>query len=413
MEVFHGNVYIYIPCLIEGDSENFEAAKASSDPHDPSLLDFIDQMSSYSQSEIIDSMHVDLQRFSMGSLNLLCSDTAEVIAGEEHFETANWTLTIHKRTQLAFACIILHRVAIPATQLLDQISKEEVLFKNEKGDLENFENMLEQNFLIVKSGTIRACLSANEFNKPNEDEIQYYFACESYDSKIMGSKIRSPTFISQSRRNLAQYESSEIYAGYKSILRIDLREECKISGPTFASDCLFLFIVELLILKDAAVSRTHQKVIRGIAKSDEFSLGLVDNYLQEFSQTMPFWNLDIFRYSTAQQLANEIDVEFGTRNDLEKYLENQRFLEHQVSLKNALAAESENQILNTIAIFVFIFEAVPIAYFFVDRIIKGTLKFDMSLFPGIMSLSLVSLLLLSIIQFIKRRNQKRILYARE
>lgn len=411
METFKGNIYIYIPCIITNPDETENALKEANKDRESPMFDFLNEMASRSDKEIIDSMRENLRRLPMGTINILCSDTDEETSlKHRQFSKANWVLTIHERTRLAVACIVVEKTEIPATQLLDQVSKEQILYKTNPDDkLENFEQMLKREYLMCKSGTTRVCLSTRKCDKPSEIEIQHYFACETYNSKDMRASIKSSILNKQSQRNLAQYDSSEIFIGKKSILRVDCREECQESGPTFFSDCAFLFIVELMILKDAAISRTHRKVLKGIADGNHFSLQEIDNYSQEFSTTTPFWSLDIFRYTTAQRLANNIDLEFGTSKDFENYFKDQRFLEHRINLKNALAAESENQMLNVLAILVFIFEAVPASYHLLIGILNEKLTLQTNMIASLLSVSFVSILLLLLIKLIKRKNSKRLL----
>lgn len=371
---------------------------------------FLIEMEKRVNEEVVGSMQKHLVRKSMGRIKVLCSDNAEVTPKNYKYSEADVLLTIHERTKLCVVVLVLRDARISVSQLLDQISKEQILYKATEGDeLSNLEETLSTELGLEKSGTIRTCLSISETYKPSDELMLYYLAGETYLSESMDAKLISNELKSFVDNNVAQYDSSDLFIGNKTIVRIDKRKECQKNGPSLYSDVVFLFIVELMSFKDAAISRTNMKVLNKIAETEKLSLSFIDHYSSEFGVTMPFWNVDVFRYITAQQLARCIDDRFGTLKSYNDYMENQRFLEHRVNIKNALSTEVENKILNTIAVLVFLFEAIPAVYSLILTAIgPNSLTSDKSL-AGLGSVSLVSFSLILLLLILKRRNKERYL----
>lgn len=135
--------------------------------------------------------------------------------------------------------------------------------------------------------------------------------------------------------NIAQYNSSDIYAGKNCVLRIDRRPGDHTVAP-FSSDSVFLFIMEILAFKESAILRTNSNIIKAIGDSNLLKVSTMDSITSEFSQTMPFWDIQIFRYITAQNLANRLNETFGIEEHFVKYEKNQQFLEHKINIRQAM-----------------------------------------------------------------------------
>lgn len=409
MDSFKGHCYVFIPCnyLKTECSSNFDKALNDTFVSDSSI-DFLMEMKKRVREEVIGSMQKDLVRKSIGRINILCSDSAEVSSENYVFAAADVVITVHERTKLCIVCLVLRDIEVAVSQLLEQISKEQILYNSDDNStLKNLEHILLNDYGLSKSGTIRTCLSSNEANKPSHELMLYYLAGETYLSESMDAKLISHELKRFTENNVAQYDSSDLFIGYNSVIRIDRRIECQKHGPSLYSDMALLFIIELMAFKDAAISRTNMKVLSKIAEKEKLSLSFIEHYSAEFGVTMPFWNVDVFRYVTAQQLARCIDQRFGTDESFKDYMDNQRFLEHRVNIKNALSTEIENKILNTIALLVFLFEAIPALYSLIITAIGPSQITSNKSIAGVSSVGLVGFSLMLIFLIIKRRNTAR------
>lgn len=68
--------------------------------------------------------------------------------------------------------------------------------------------------------------------------------------------------------------------------------------------------MEILIFKEASLERTNQKIVNYISNNKYISISELNKVSMEFSRTMPFWDINVFNYITAQNLANDIQKAF-------------------------------------------------------------------------------------------------------
>ncbi|HEY7775122.1 MAG TPA: hypothetical protein VIC02_01165, partial [Kineobactrum sp.] len=269
-EHFLGNIYIYLPCYV-ADAGSAEALKTlEAEPQSGFPATFMAEMKARLASEISNQMKKDLSRSCLGEFQFLCHDHEEACNTEHIVRPGVVFIAIHQHTGLAVVTIVFHHVELPASQLLDQVSKEEILCCHTGASSEprNFERLLAEEYGLIKTGTSRACLSATQENKPRDDVARYYLAGETYRSQNMGAALKPGAFLNQISEDVAQYDSSEIYVGKNSILRIDTRANNGTQVPAVFSDAALLFIIELIVFQDAAVSRTNTKVVQKIGHED-------------------------------------------------------------------------------------------------------------------------------------------------
>ena len=111
----------------------------------------------------------------------------------------------------------------------------------------------------------------------------------------------------------------------------------------------------------------------------------LDEITMQFSQTMPFWDIKIFNYITAQNLADKIQISFKTEEKYQNYLKNQTFLQYKVNLKQAIGQDSTSKILFAIGVIVFMFEI----YNFLKDFISQTSSVEIS--SGILFLIILAI----------------------
>ncbi|WP_146003617.1 hypothetical protein [Kineobactrum sediminis] len=404
-ERFLGNIYIHLPCHVTdaGSARVLEALKAERQSGFPAT--FMAEMEARFASEISNQMKKELRRACIGEFQFVCHDHEETCNTEQIVRPGVVFIALHPHTGLAVVTIVFHGVELPASQLLDQVSKEEILCRRAGAVSEpgNFEILLREEYGLIKTGTSRVCLSATQENKPQDDVARYYLAGETYRSENMGAALKPGAFLEQIGQDVAQYDSSEIYVGKNNILRIDTRANNSAEIPAVFSDAALLFIIELIVFQDAAVSRTNTKVVQKIGHEDRVPMKFLEDCSNEFGRTMAFWNIRVFRFITAQTLADIIAVRFETRADLAAYRENQQFLEHKINIRYALATEAENRVLNTIAVLLFVFEALPAFYRAGLMALSQSPMAPEQILAGTSSSGLVAIMLVILIRFLRTR----------
>lgn len=401
-EQFNGNVYIVIPAYVankklQNQPEKESYSKARGD-------ELIREMSHRIESEISSHLHQSLRRYCLGSYNLACFDELECCSENGLYETIDIIATVDNNTQLAVVMLVLHDKQFMASQLLDRISADNLVLKTEQGQCCSLNETLLNLFGIqLLSLAAKTCLSTRQ--PIPADILPSYFACETYDSENMGAKITSPEVAEQISLNIAQYNSSDIYVGKRSVLRVDRRPGDH-QVATLASDSVFLFILEILAFKEAAVLRTNTKTIEAISDSRLLEMATMDQLTSEFSSTMPFWDIRVFRYITAQNLANKLDNSFGIEKHFATYDKNQQFLQHKINIRQAIQQSNEDKILFFIALILFVFEIAPYLFTMYQRLLEHK-WFSMSEIYSILGSGVSTwALVLIIVSIIKRRKRQ-------
>lgn len=401
-EVFSGNVYILIPAYL-----NKNAAFKQPLPCEPHHKAFIDDLADKYNDEISSDVHKSLIRSYLGTFPLECFDDLESHFEQKCHQNAELFLSLHRKTRLAVITIRLFEKELPASQLLDRLSKGSLLFTNDCGEGVSIESLVAQWGVSVVTTSAKACLSTRQ--EIPQDVLPYYFANETYASKNMSAQITSKEFKHQMSTNVAQYNSSDIFVGKNSVIRID-RRNSEHEYPALASDGTFLFVLEALLYKEAAVVRTNKQVLTAIEQNDLLALEVLNKLTSEFSSTIPFWDIKIFNYLTAQQLANNLDERFGVNQHFELYEKNQQLLQYRINLKEGIEQEKKNNILYIIAVILFIFELAPHCYLLFTRILNGkwfsSVEFLSLIGAGISTALLAGLLVLFISYKQKKKNAK-------
>ncbi|GAB3476885.1 hypothetical protein [Marinomonas epiphytica] len=396
-EHFHGNVYIVVPAYVTNETLNKNLVDAS----DSDELGLIKEMSFRIENEISGHLHKSLQRYSLGTHQLACFDELECHYEDGVYESMEMVATLDSNTQLATVMLVLHNKQLIASQLLDRISADKLVLKTEQGDNQSLNEYLLQEFGIqLLSSAAKTCLSTRQ-TLP-DDILLSYLASETYDSENMAAQLISPEIKQQLSVNIAQYNSSEIYAGKNCVLRFDRRLGDH-DVATIASDSVFLFILEILAFKEAAILRTNTKTIEAISDSSLLEMATMDRLTSEYSTTMPFWDISVFHYITAQNLANKLDESFGIETHFATYEKNQQFLEHKINIRQAIKQGSEDKILFFIAMILFVFEIAPYLFTMYRRILDHDIYSPTEIFSILGSGLSTGVLALIIVLIIKRR----------
>lgn len=365
-EEFSGNCYIFVPCHY--NDKLILPTKKNITPNSESYLKSFQE---YFSIEVNSIIYQHMERVFLSRVDLLYLDDLEDNECDSFTVSAEFFLTYHTETKLAVIVISIFDTNIPITHMLDRISQNNIRIKLKENNILLDEYIKKFNLKKLNSGKV--CLSVDR--EINKEIFPYYFANETYDSAIMTAKLRDDVFGQKQFENIAQYHSSDLYVGKTSILRVDKRDYGTENKNRITSDILFLFILEVLILKEASIERTNQKLVKYISSSENISVKHLSKLTTEFSLTMPFWDINVFTYITSQNLANKIEKTFHIEEKYNKYLKNQKFLQHKINLKQAIEQEKENALLFYIAIIVFSFEIYSV---FKDFIVSKSLSISLS-----------------------------------
>lgn len=370
-EKFAGNLYIFIPACRT-------ATPAMSTRFDVQIFDsvnceVVDEISLRAQTELFNSVTDSIRRFKICEIDLLCTDRNEVDhMADYEYHTASIIGAYDEKSSLLVLTLVLSEFTQPVSGILDQMSGEALTVRTD-GILVKLDDYMRKNFDVIITGSSRACISFCSKADVSLELVTAFLACETYNSRNMDAAIISPELAGFASENIAQYTSSDLFVGPKAVVRIDRRSEVVSGFPTIQSDSVLLFILEVLVFKEAAIARTNTNTISCIESSQTQSLSSIESLILEFGTTIRFWSTRVFRYTTAAILANHIEQAFGIPEKLNDLKRNQKHLEQLVNIKTALISESEGKLLDNIAIVLFFFSIIPATYSLVFNFMSGSL----------------------------------------
>lgn len=398
MDQFFGRAYVFIPCYL-----NSKELKAWDKGHDA----YVSEISERLSEEISERSWNQFDRGTLGRFSFnFHGESEKDIHCEQLPEDVYFTL--NKRTQLCILTIVFGVNGEPITQLLDRVSREgiEIALDNERNA--SFYEYLNAHHKLQVSGKARVCLSTGR--KLPEALKPSVFANEMYESDVMESAGLLPTFENGNwQNNIAVYNSSEIYASKTTVLRYDNNldnGDAELSGMSIKAirrDLMLTFIIELLMFREASIKRANLRVTHSIQTDEKLELDDINALMGDFKSAILFWDLDIFLYPSAQQLADRLFDKFDIDRSLETYRKNQSFLEQRVNLSNAAQAEKETRTINYIAIIVFFFEVVPLLFVLAQSFTQKQ-PLDMSvIYSSIIAISVSFFLFVVIVGIVRIR----------
>ena len=353
--IFNGNCYLFFPCIIDSlTHQDFMIEKTSED-------EYISAFDKCYEIEINSKIHTELKRIYLDGLSFIYSDKKECTT--EDSITGKVYLTYHYPTRLAVIAIAFFKAKIPITHLLENVSLNSIEILNDSKKI-NFFEFLDQKYNLKMVGKGKVCLTIKS-DAVDDELFPYLMANETFGSCVMSANLRKEKFGKNEFKNIAQYDSSEIYAGRNTILRVDRRNnEAK---TAVESDVIFLFILEVLIFKESSLGSINTKLLDYLSGSKNIPLKEFSTLIDSFGKTISFWDLEIFNFITAQNLVEEIEKSFSVDKKYITYKKNLDYFQHAIGVKRTLINERESRILFYLAIIIFSFEIYNLLKDFFDK----------------------------------------------
>lgn len=343
------DVYLHVPCRME-------SVRSIAPVDDPSL--FIETMNRTSSEEFSDTLNTKVVRVCLGDTSLVVVDSTSSGNQTTFTHRSCVYLTSHESTRYAVVTIVLPLCAIPLAILLENVSSEK-LYIQEGRDSLSLANWLEQRHLLSQ-GTIKSTIFCSRMLDRRED-LMMLLACE----WIRDNTLISRPLVKAAEENIAQYTSAEIYASERALVEFpkefnDLWEE------RLVRQSLTLFIVELLVFRDAAINAANNTILFHLERQDLFNtrdaFKWIEDLGQEFSQAITFWNVRNFRFLTAQLLADGISEAFHMEHQMVKYESNKSIFEQLVSVHSSRLQDKENRTINWLLMTLATVQTIPIVY---------------------------------------------------
>ena len=391
------DLFILVPCNTITGFDNLKIL--SQKKMNAYAKSYLDNLSIITKTELVDRVSKSFDRYYLGEYDLaVLSDEFNEKLEEKHIidsTKANLFITACERTKLAVLTIVICDYLGNSTNILDQVTREELAFKT--GQLAYLEDFLFTNFQIIKNGEAKTCLIQNQ--KSDIKDVLYYMANETNDSGLVETKIISEKYKKFSLDNVAVYDFSDIYVSESVVYQVinDKNTQNKLQY-----EGLLIFIVELLVMKLSAIYRTNNKVQKSLEEDEGINVKEYEKLSNEFANTLSIWQINIYRYKGAQTIADTISERFEIDKVRENYKDNDEMLQNIINTRNVKNAMKESNILFYVAILLFIKD-----FFIIVRSIflffSGTHEFSSGDIFGL-STSFVTLLIVLFIYHSRFKN---------
>jgi hypothetical protein len=206
---------------------------------------------------------------------------------------------------------------------------------------------------------------------PSPETLRRLLAAEA----VPVDDITSVEIDAQAKKDIAQYKYYRMY----------ISETCEVEvvpfGDTFElripDASLTLFIMELVLLQEASLSRVNQRVAREIQRyhyeSKDDCLAVIEDLGIEFADAMLLWDIRNFRYQTAQNLADHFSRAFRIEKFRENFNASRQLLEQLIGIHSTRLAERENKIINALLIVLATLQVLPVIYLTVLGLLRKSI----------------------------------------
>jgi len=308
-------------------------------------------------------------------------------------------LTVHEPTRLGVVTIALPACSVSPHHLLNQMTMED-LRVTPTGDTTTcgVTDWLARHGLRTLGKPRAAIVLAQQ---PKPDCLRLLLAAEVDPvGDITSREVRA-----DADTDIAQYNYYRMYVS----------ETCEVEVPTpfretyelrVPDATLTLFIMEVVLLQEAALSRVHQRVAQEISRhhyeASDDSLAIIEDLGREFADAMLLWDIRNFRYRTAQNLADHFARAFRVDKLRENYNASRQLLEQLIEIHSARLAQRENRVVNALLIMLTTLQVLPVIYLAILGMFRRSIRLD-ELLTGLLSVGLCAILWLV---FLSRRNRQ-------
>jgi hypothetical protein len=245
--------------------------------------------------------------------------------------------------------IVIIDIRIETTYLLDQASRRKLLIC-EEGQDKPFDDWIKNEFGLETNG--KAFFTSFMSKLPDDkNETRCIIATEGFneDNKI---HIVSSTIEKCLEENKALYSRTDEYMSERGVICVLTNSDFdKSYALRLDTECLSIFIIELVILKITAINMANKAVIDAYTQINESNIKGEDGskvileILEGFAKTLPMWDRQHYNYFLAQEFAYTVETSFKVSSYLADYERNRTYLEQIINSRRLIISERE-QIVN-------------------------------------------------------------------
>ena len=241
----------------------------------------------------------------------------------------------------------------PRPHSTDLSAKDEVMYREERVAREMLNILSGETYLSVHQSFRIGCESLLKMAVKNLSVYDYY---EAYMSeKVIAFVYTEGALEADGILSEEDLERRDEYlaAHPEQAAR---RDEITMAMKRIRLAATYVFIIELVMFQNTALSKMTSKVSSALAEEGDVSYEYVSLLYQEFAKTIKFWRSDNFKYYGTQKEAAQIHKAFDNDELRADYNEQQEILEKIVELKSALNERRNGSIINIAAMVLAVFE---------------------------------------------------------
>jgi len=316
------NIFLFIPFV--ADKENYKIKDAEKDEYS---INYLEALKKATKTEFNEPFSEKMERFYLGTEKFIVDDRFE----------KDCHIFLTRYNFFYIATIAFYPVDFEPTNILTQASINKLSI-NRDG-----ENTLCKYFdkyhglKLSPAGGARCFTSLTE--KPIYEHLAYIMACEPYKTKgHVNTPIIARYFYDKLHRNLANYESDQIFASGKNVVCIftDTKK------TRLEHESLVIFILELITLQLCVINANYVKIMDELEETN-YSQEIVENVNGWYSSAAKLWNIENYKFLTAKRLAKDIAKEFGLPLLKKEYNANLEIYEKLTTMESQKAIERNSR----------------------------------------------------------------------
>lgn len=264
-------------------------------------------------------------------------------------------ISIDNMTNLGVLHLVSLSSAIPVTQILDSVSRNQVsiVFQDK---IINLYQYLKAEFLVEKMGVAKSFLSLpyNRIDIP-DNLLGSILFCETYydTGEALGTvKDKEICTILQQEYGLAQYDYASVYA-YTSVV---VQMSQSLAGNLFsriAKESITLFYIELILFEEAAIQLANERIVSFLTDLNKYTpdivLRRINEIISDYVQSIEFWDIQM-NYPSSKKSVDDLRKAFKVKRLQELIHRNKELLFTIYQTRSDIIDRKEAAVLSSVGI---------------------------------------------------------------
>lgn len=350
------DIYIAIPVNVEKNIIQME--------HKDS---FIEKMNNLCEYECRKKISKSLKRTKLDNVLFACYADDNYNDKPYKYLDCEVSFTYQEKSKLGLIMLMLKDFDGDPTMIGDMVSSKEHFQFKENDEIINVREWLKK-YNLFSCGKTRV-IFLSERKAVNNITLKSLLAGQVEKSKMLGEDVVfSDNFYNEYvSTNHGKYNFYDLYISERNIVML-----CDNYGKNKINDiekvALVIFICEIAIMQNAAISRINDKIVSELTQNSNISSNKILKMLVEFGKTIVLWDNNIYNYSAPQEISNDMVKAFKTNELLEEYNKNSKHLSQIANIKSDIASNIGNGILDLLALILALNELTTIIPNFINFI---------------------------------------------